>query len=138
MKKSKILHCFFSLYGIDIRNEANIEHILHNEARPTDSKMPVLYTIKCVYLELPYFTIEVQCINETEMYLKALIHDIGMKMKSTAHCISVQCIRIGQFGIEHTLLSKHWRLQHLLENLVKCTKIYKECSRIDDNNHVNK
>lgn len=60
------------------------------------------------------------------MYLKALIHDIGMKMKSTAHCISIQCIRVGRFGIEDALLSKHWKLQYLMENLIKCTRTYKD------------
>lgn len=62
------------------------------------------------------------------MYLKSLIHDIGMQMKSTAHCISIQCIRHSYFGIEDALLSKHWTLQYILKNMEMCNKRIQEKS----------
>lgn len=56
----------------------------------------------------------------------ALIHDIGMKMNSTAHCIGVQCIRAGRYQLDDALLSKHWTLQHIINNIAHCKKIYEE------------
>lgn len=71
---------------------------------------------------LHLFVSELQCINEYEMYLKTLIHEVGMQMRSTAHCISVQCIRHSYFDIDDALLSKHWTLQNILENMKMCAK----------------
>lgn len=69
---------------------------------------------------------EIQCINEYESYLKALIHEIGIRMNSSAHCISIQCIRHSYFTVEHALLHRHWNLQNIITNIEDCTKILSE------------
>lgn len=60
------------------------------------------------------------------MYLKALIHEIGMQMHSTAHCTAIQCIRHSHFTLQHALLQKHWTLQHVMDNLATCNAILAE------------
>lgn len=57
------------------------------------------------------------------MYLKSLIHDIGMKMNSSAYCVSLQCIRHSYFTLDHALLHRQWNLQNILTNMEQCAKI---------------
>lgn len=64
------------------------------------------------------------------MYLKTLIHEIGIKMKSTAHCTGLQCIRHACFTLDHALLRKHWTLQHILTNIETCSRLLDEHSYI--------
>ena len=69
---------------------------------------------------------EIQCINEYETYLKSLIHEIGAKLRSTAHCTGIQCIRHSYFTLENALLRKHWTLQHIITNMEECIAIIDE------------
>jgi len=66
---------------------------------------------------------EVQCINEHEVYLKTLVHDIGMQLHSVATCTGLQCIRYDSFTLEHALLRKHWTLQYLMENMAESHRL---------------
>lgn len=59
-----------------------------------------------------------------------MIHEIGMKMRSTAHCIGVQCIRHSCFTLDHALLRKHWTLQHILTNIEDCSRLLDQHSYI--------
>ncbi|XP_077298478.1 pseudouridylate synthase TRUB2, mitochondrial [Arctopsyche grandis] len=113
----------FELLGVDIQSQTAYKLAVQGPIRPTDEKIPVLYGIKCVNFEPPNFVIEVQCVNEYENYLYTLIHDIGVQLKSLAHCTSVQCIRYGKFTLDHALLKKHWRLQFILDSISNNRKI---------------
>lgn len=64
-----------------------------------------------------------QCINEHEVYLKTLVHDIGMQLHSVATCTSMQCIRYDIFTLEHALLRKHWTLQHLMDSMAENNRL---------------
>lgn len=57
------------------------------------------------------------------MYLKTLMHEIGIQLHTTAHCTLVQCIRHSYFTLEHALLKKHWNLQNILSNLTLCNNV---------------
>ncbi|GLV38022.1 uncharacterized protein CBL_07820 [Carabus blaptoides fortunei] len=116
----------FELCGVDIQSQAAYELATSGLIRPSNSKTPLLYGIRCVHFESPNFTIEVQCINEYEQYLRALIHEIGVQMHTTAHCTAVQCIRHSHFTLHHALLQKHWTLQHLLDNMSTCRAVLAE------------
>ncbi|KAI4459447.1 pseudouridine synthase-related [Holotrichia oblita] len=120
----------FELCGVDIQSQTAYELATQGLIRPATSKTPLIYGIKCIDFKLPEFTIEIQCINEYEMYLKSLIHDIGMKMNSSAHCISLQCIRHSYFTLDHALLHRQWNLQNILKNMEQCAKIIAEHEHI--------
>lgn len=137
---SSQLFCF-RLCGVDIQSQTAYELAAKGPIRPLDSEIPVIYGIKCVEFNLPDFTIgkmyycnyfphhnlsEIHCINEYEMYLKALIHEIGIKMNSTAHCTALQCLRQSCFTLDHALLRKHWVLEHILTNIEECSKLLKD------------
>ncbi|KAK9752958.1 P53 DNA-binding domain [Popillia japonica] len=66
----------FELCGVDIQSQTAYELATQGLMRPATSKTPLIYGIRCIDFKLPEFTIEIQCINEYEMYLKSLIHDI--------------------------------------------------------------
>ncbi|KAF2894349.1 hypothetical protein ILUMI_11827 [Ignelater luminosus] len=116
----------FDTCGVDLQSQAAYELAVKGPIRPSHSKIPLIYGIKCVHFEPPEFTIEVHCINEYEMYLKALMQEIGMKLHSTAHCTGIQCIRHSYFNLDHALLQKHWTLQNIITNLEECNDIIEE------------
>ncbi|KAL3276936.1 hypothetical protein HHI36_012302 [Cryptolaemus montrouzieri] len=116
----------FEICGVDMHSQLAYDLATKGPIRPANSKIPVIYGIKCVHFESPNFTVEIHCINENEQYLKILIHEIGMKVKSSAHCTSIQCIRHSCFTLDDTLLRKHWTLQEVITNMEHCHRVMKE------------
>lgn len=55
----------------------------------------------------PGFT-EVQCLNETQKYLRKVVHEIGLELRSTAMCKGVRRTRDGLFTVEDALTHHHW------------------------------
>ncbi|XP_046831223.1 mitochondrial mRNA pseudouridine synthase Trub2 [Vespa crabro] len=116
----------FELCGVDIQSQTAYELAVQGLIRPANSEIPVLYEIKCVNFEPPEFTLEIVCINENEQYLKTLIHELGLELRSTATCTQIQCFRYGLFELQHALLSKKWDIISILENMKVCREILKE------------
>lgn len=116
----------YKLSGLDIQSESLYELASKGMIRPADGKAPVLYGIKCVHFKPPDFTLEIQSVNEYDLYLWTLIHDLGVQLKTAAHCTGVQCIRQGKFDVHLALLRKHWQLHNILYNIDKCNEILKE------------
>nr|CAD7454652.1 unnamed protein product [Timema tahoe] len=110
----------FEQCGVDLQSQAAYELAVQGLVRPSSGNIPVIYSIKCIHLQPPHFTLEVQCINEYEMYLKTIIHEVGMQLRSVATCTSIQCIRHGHLKLDHALLRKYWHLQQILDNMAKC------------------
>lgn len=73
---------------------------------------------------------EIQAVNENEKYLWTLVHDLGVQLKTSAHCTGVQCIRQGKFDLDLALLRKHWQLEHIIENMDRCRQILEENERL--------
>lgn len=88
--------------------------------RPADKSPPLIYNIRCVELNLPFFTLEVSCLGESQSYLLQLVHDIGLQLRSCAICHAVRRSSYGRFGVELALLRKHWTLEHILNNIQHC------------------
>lgn len=86
----------------------------------------MIYTIKCIDFSPPLFTLEIVCVNEDDMYLKTIIHDVGMQLHSTATCTQVLCIQDGLFTINDALLPKHWSLKNIISNMKLCQTLIKE------------
>lgn len=66
---TKILCC--RLCGVDMQSQTAYELAAKGPIRPTDSKIPVIYGIKCVDLNLPEFTIGKKfrsCYNVTILF----------------------------------------------------------------------
>jgi len=60
------------------------------------------------------------------MYLKTLIHDLGMQLHSVATCTQIQCFRYALFDLNLALLKKHWELANFCNNIEQCNTIINE------------
>ncbi|KAJ8680739.1 hypothetical protein QAD02_016526 [Eretmocerus hayati] len=127
----------FDVSGLDIQSQAAYDVAVKGPIRPANPMVPMVYSIKCVDFQPPEFTLEVVCINENDAYLKSLASEIGYKLKSTAHCTFLQCTQYGLFNVKDALLSKHWDLQSILDNIQICREILREHPYMLEQEHAN-
>ncbi|XP_063972610.1 pseudouridylate synthase TRUB2, mitochondrial [Diachasmimorpha longicaudata] len=113
----------FEVCGVHMQSQAAYELAVQGPIRPTENRLPTLYAMKCVDFNPPEFTLEIVCINEDPIFLKNLIHKLGMYLRSTATCTQIQCFQYGVFGIENGLLKKDWDLENITKNMSTCRKI---------------
>jgi mitochondrial mRNA pseudouridine synthase TRUB2 len=59
-------------------------------------------------------------VNESEAYLGILIHEIGLQLRTVAHCTQIRCIRQSHFTLEDTLLRRHWNVGSIVANMQRC------------------
>lgn len=136
-----------------MQSQAAYELAVKGPIRPADFKVPMIYSIKCIDFEPPEFTLgkyhfeiivyihfspntstnviipvlsEIVSIIEDDEYLKSLIGELGFRLKSSAYCSYIQCSQFGLFNVKDALLSKHWDLQNILDNMSLCHKILAE------------
>ncbi|XP_055382993.1 pseudouridylate synthase TRUB2, mitochondrial [Condylostylus longicornis] len=117
------LRKMYEMCGVDIQSQSAYELACQGLIRPANNIQPVIYSIKVIKFRRPYFTLEIHAINETQSYLATLIHEIGIELKSVAHCCNLQCIRHGNFNVNDTLLRKDWHLQNIIDNMHHCRKL---------------
>ena len=72
---------------------------------------------------LIFVVLEIHAINETPGYLRRVIHDTGLKLKSTAVCTHIHRLRYGHFTVDHALLRQQWTVPDIANNVVKCRKL---------------
>lgn len=109
-----------SVCGVPIQSQAAYELAVQGPIRPASSKVPMVYSIKCIDFKPPEFTLEIVCMNEEEMFLKELIHTLGLQVRSTAACSQIQCFRFGIFTVEEALLKKNWDLKGITHSMAQC------------------
>lgn len=51
------------------------------------------------------------------MFLKTLIHGLGLQLRSTATCTQVQCYQFGIFDVQAALLKRDWNLENILMSM---------------------
>lgn len=116
----------FEACGVDIQSQAAYELAAQGPLRPVDSKIPIIYSIKCIDFTPPEFTIEVVCIHEYESYFKNMIVELGHRLHSAATCTHIQCYKYGVFNLEHALLSKYWNVGDIANNIQTCQQLLNE------------
>ncbi|KAL5012250.1 hypothetical protein ScPMuIL_010801 [Solemya velum] len=111
----------FQYAGLDLESQEAYEIASSGLVRPADRDVPpVIYGVKCIEFQPPDFTLEIHAINEKCTFLQNSINDIGLQLKSSAVCTHIQRLRYGHFSLEHSLLRKHWTLEHIIENIRYC------------------
>lgn len=53
--------------------------------------------------------------NETQKYLRKVVHEIGLELRSTAMCKGVRRTRDGPFTLQDTLTRQHWTASDVME-----------------------
>ncbi|XP_037946955.1 mitochondrial mRNA pseudouridine synthase Trub2-like [Teleopsis dalmanni] len=116
----------FELCGVDIQSQAAYEIACKGAVRPADNSQPVIYGIKLIEFNRPDFMLEVHAINENENYLATLVHEMGIELRSVAHCTGIRCIRHGQFSADTALLRHGWTLAGVMKSLREQKKVLEE------------
>lgn len=133
----------YELVGIDPQSQDAYELAKMGPLRPIVKNVPLIYSMRCVEFNNPYFTIgekkhitsdcenikyffchlEIHACNETEAYLGILVHEIAINLKSVANCIQIRCIRESHFTLDDALVKRHWNVESVLGSLKRCKDI---------------
>ncbi|XP_036426823.1 mitochondrial mRNA pseudouridine synthase TRUB2 [Colossoma macropomum] len=100
--------------GVDLRSQEAYELAVKGMLRPQDKSPPILTGLRCLHFQPPHFTLEVQCVNETQLYLRKLLHEVGLELRTTAVCTKVRRTRDGPFKMEDALTHNHWTADDII------------------------
>lgn len=70
----KFLDVLFSQSGVDIQSQTAYELAVQGLIKPANSKIPILYGIKCIHFEPPNFTIGM-CSMQFRYYIPNKVHE---------------------------------------------------------------
>ncbi|XP_068598386.1 pseudouridylate synthase TRUB2, mitochondrial [Brachionichthys hirsutus] len=93
---------------VDMRSQEAYELAARGLLGPEGKSAPILTGLRCIHFQPPNFTLEVQCLNETQKYLRKVVHEIGLELRSTAVCKGVRRTREGHFTLQESLIRHHW------------------------------
>lgn len=110
----------FEICGVDMQSQAAYELAVKGPIRPAKNDIPIIYSVKCLEFRKPYFTLEIFSINETEDYLARLIHEIGLSLRTHAHCVKLRCVKHGIFTVDDALIRERWNLQEIVSSMALC------------------
>eukprot|EP00058_Branchiostoma_floridae_P014854 XP_002600342.1 hypothetical protein BRAFLDRAFT_66575 [Branchiostoma floridae] len=101
--------------GVDIQSQEAYELASQGLLRPRMTSPPLVLAMRCLEYRPPNFTLEVQCVHETPQWLRKLVHDIGLELRSTAVSTKVRRTRDGYFTSDDALLIKHCKYEFVAE-----------------------
>lgn len=58
--------------------------------------------------------------HETQQYLRKIVHEIGLELKSSAVCTQVRRVRDGVFTLDDALLRSQWNLKNIQNAILDC------------------
>ena len=91
----------FKYFGVDIQSQEGYELASRGLLRPKDTHSPQqIYSIRCIELKRPFFKIELYTINESTRFLRNLIHDIGMRLRTYAVCMQIRRTKYGYISAD--------------------------------------
>jgi len=114
----------YTYLGIDMQSQDAYELAKSGLIRPKDTNTPpIVYYVKCIEFNKPYFTLELHTINERASFLKELIHDIGLRLKTNAICTQMKRIKDGFVGANNALPFVSWNFDEIYQNLKVVTRM---------------
>lgn len=54
------------------------------------------------------------CLNDTQKYLRRIVHEIGLELRSTAMCTGVRRTRDGPFTLKDALIRQQWNASDVM------------------------
>ncbi|XP_023136071.1 mitochondrial mRNA pseudouridine synthase TRUB2 [Amphiprion ocellaris] len=94
--------------NVDMRSQEAYEMAVQGLLGPEGKSAPILTGLRCIHFQPPNFILEVQCLNETQKYLRKVVHEIGLELRSTAVCKGIRRTRDGLFTLQDALTRHHW------------------------------
>ncbi|GAA6090172.1 mitochondrial mRNA pseudouridine synthase TRUB2 [Tachysurus ichikawai] len=99
---------------VDLSTQEAYELAVKGLLRPLDKSPPILTGLRCLCFKPPLFTLEVQCVNESQRFLRKLVHEVGLELRTNAVCTKVRRTRDGPFKIEDALSHHHWTADDII------------------------
>ncbi|KAK2535131.1 Trub2 [Columba livia] len=106
--------------NIDMKTQEAYELAVQGLIRPMEKSPPIITGIRCLQFAPPEFQLEVHCLHETQQYLRKIVHEIGLELKSSAVCTQVRRTRDGVFTLDDALLRTQWNLQSIQKAIWDC------------------
>uniref|UniRef100_A0A8C7Z801 tRNA pseudouridine synthase 2 n=1 Tax=Oryzias sinensis TaxID=183150 RepID=A0A8C7Z801_9TELE len=124
-----LVSCRFS--NVDMSSQEAYELAVRGLLGPDGKSAPILTGLRCVHFQPPSFTLEVQCLNETQKYLRKVVHEIGLELRSTAVCKHVRRTRDGLFTSRQALTRNQWSAADVLQAVQqhRCTEQTEKTAR---------
>ncbi|XP_077386818.1 pseudouridylate synthase TRUB2, mitochondrial [Festucalex cinctus] len=94
--------------NVNMQSQEAYEMAVQGLLGPEGKSPPILTGLRCIRFQPPNFTLEVQCLNETQKYLRKVVHEIGLELRSTAVCKGVRRTRDGTFTLQDALIRHQW------------------------------
>ncbi|XP_034989258.1 pseudouridylate synthase TRUB2, mitochondrial isoform X1 [Zootoca vivipara] len=108
--------------NIDLKTQEAYELAVKGLIRPMEKSPPLITAVRSLHFAPPEFQLEIHCLHETQQYLRKIVHEIGLEMKSVAVCTQVRRVRDGVFTLEDALLRTQWNL-HNIQNAILKSKL---------------
>uniref|UniRef100_A0A8D2PKG1 TruB pseudouridine synthase family member 2 n=1 Tax=Zosterops lateralis melanops TaxID=1220523 RepID=A0A8D2PKG1_ZOSLA len=106
--------------NIDMKTQEAYELAVKGLIRPMGKSPPIITAVRCLQFALPEFHLEIHCLHETQQYLRKMVHEIGLELKSSAVCTQVRRIRDGVFTVDDALPRTQWNMQSIQEAIQNC------------------
>ncbi|KAF7241114.1 Mitochondrial mRNA pseudouridine synthase Trub2 [Varanus komodoensis] len=105
--------------NIDLKTQEAYELAVKGLIRPMEKSPPLITAVRCLQFAPPEFQLEIHCLHETQQYLRKIVHEIGLELKSSAVCTQVRRIRDGVFVLDDALLRTEWDLDNIRKAILK-------------------
>ncbi|XP_049589324.1 pseudouridylate synthase TRUB2, mitochondrial [Syngnathus scovelli] len=105
--------------NVDMQSQEAYEMAVQGSLGPDGKSPPILMSLRCIRFQPPNFTLEVQCLNETQKYLRKVVHEIGLELRSTAICKGVRRTRDGTFTLQDALIRHQWTTAEIMRAVKK-------------------
>ncbi|KAM3825423.1 pseudouridylate synthase TRUB2, mitochondrial isoform 1-T1 [Vipera latastei] len=99
--------------NLDLQTQEAYELAVKGLIRPMNKSPPLITAVRCLRFDPPEFQLEIHCLHETQQYLRKIVHEIGLELKTTAVCTQVRRFRDGVLGLEDALLRTQWDLPNI-------------------------
>ncbi|XP_038826507.1 mitochondrial mRNA pseudouridine synthase Trub2-like [Salvelinus namaycush] len=113
---------------MDMNNQEAYELAAKVKLRPDWKSPSIMIGLRLLHFQPPHFTLEVQCLNETQQYLCRILHEVGLELCSTAVCKGVRRTRDGPFTVQHALTRRHWTAPGVIQAIQQSRKARKSKS----------
>lgn len=100
--------------NVDMRSKEAYNMAVEGTLGPDGKSAPILTALRCIRFQPPNFTLEVQCVNETQKYLCKVLHEVGLELRSNAVCKGVRRTRDGPFTLQDALTRHHWTVHDVM------------------------
>ena len=74
--------------------------------------------------------------NETQHYLRKLVHEVGLELRSTAVCTGVRRTRDGLFGLQEALTRQHWTASDIQRTIKVHHSMLKDLKKAGNSGHA--